>query len=98
MRVLALGLQFQRGFVLQNGFLGSLLNLVQAAEPFMYPPRRREPVANWGALQIFAGQTLRLLVMLFFDHPGHAPVKLPSRVEASKLFALLRPDNRALPL
>src|SRR5260221_7117332 len=64
----------------------------------MYPPRRREPVANWGALQIFAEQTLALLVMLVFDHPGHAPVKLRSRIDHSNLFAFLRHDNERLRL
>src|SRR5258707_14507414 len=64
----------------------------------MAPPRRRGAVANWGALQIIAEQTLGLLVMLVFDPPGHAPVKLRSRIERSNLFALLRHDNERLRL
>src|SRR5258708_28949632 len=64
----------------------------------MHSPRRRKPVANWGPLQIFAEQALGLLVMLVFDHPGHATVKLRSRIMRSNFLALRGHDSERLRL
>src|SRR5260370_6125896 len=64
----------------------------------MHAPEGRDTVTTRGLLQIFAKQTLRLLIIFLVYHRRHAAIKLGPRVGGSSPLAFVHDEQKPLGL